>query len=115
MNRILLGVIAVFVWTSVFAGKVVVTKGDVRTLRPTFNTLEFFRRIPLVKDKVAPQRATKEQRRVLALRVEFAEDDDERTTGNGRMDYVGNGEEPIDTIIGGDTLLNPYYDGPHTK
>jgi len=41
---------------------------------------------------------------LLVLRVEFVEDDDTLTTGNGKMDLVGNGEP-------GDL----FYDPPHTK
>jgi len=93
----------------------VLSKKDMRSLAPRVNALELFRRIPRVKHRIAPLKEAQRERKVIALRVDFAEDDDSRTTGNGRMDYEGNGEEPISEIIGGDTLLNPYYDGPHTK
>jgi len=43
--------------------------------------------------------------RVLALRVEFVEDDDSLTTGNGKMDLKGVGR-PYDGLL---------YDPPHTK
>lgn len=115
MKRILLGVIAFFLSFAAFSGKVVLSKKDVRSQPPKVTTLELFKRIPRVKHRVAAPREAKLERKVIALRVEFVEDDDARTTGNGKLDYEGNGEDPISDIIGGDTLLNPYYDGPHTK
>lgn len=115
MNKILLGVITFFFSFSAFPGKIILDKRNIQSQPPSLNTLELFKKIPKVKDGVAPLREIKGEKRVMVLRVEFAEDDDERTTGNGRMDYEGNGEDPIIDIIDDDTLLNPYYDGPHTK
>lgn len=43
--------------------------------------------------------------RVLAIRVEFVEDQDSLTTGNGKINLEGNDEDP----------LSLYYDPPHTK
>ncbi len=115
MNRVIAGLAAFFVSFPLCAGKVVLTKDDIHSVPPKVNTVELFKKTAQAKDWVAPMRSAKGTKRVIALRVEFAEDDDPRTTGNGRMDYVGNGEEPIIDIVGMDTLLNPYYDGPHTK
>jgi len=50
--------------------------------------------------------------RVLVLKVQFVPDDDPNTTGNGRFDYVGNGQ-PI--YVNGDPLQghNLEYEPPH--
>jgi len=57
---------------------------------------------------LAPQLAAQQVQdtvRVLAIRVEFQEDESSLTTGNGRMDLEGNEED----------TLSLYYDPPHTK
>lgn len=118
MNRILVGFIVFFISLPVFPGKLVLTKKGGYKPPPKVKTLELFKKIPQVRARVAPLKKFEgmvEERRVMAIRVEFVEDEDERTTGNGKFDYEGNGEDPILDIIDGDTLLNPYYDGPHTK
>lgn len=51
-----------------------------------------------------PERG-REMLHILVLRVEFVEDDDPSTTGNGKMDLIGFGE-PADGL---------FYDPPHTK
>jgi M6 family metalloprotease-like protein len=64
--------------------------------------IEIFRQFPtrpLRTDQVP------ETLNVLVLRVEFVEDDDPATTGNGTMDYAGFGDP-------GDGL---FYDPPHSK
>lgn len=64
--------------------------------------IEIFRQFPmgpLAVDQVP------ETLRVLVLRVEFVEDDDPATTGNGKMDYIGYGS-PEDGL---------FYDPPHSK
>ncbi|UCC12842.1 MAG: hypothetical protein JSW02_04780, partial [candidate division WOR-3 bacterium] len=43
---------------------------------------------------------------VLVLRVEFVEDEDTFTTGNGKMDLEGNGDFATDGL---------FYDPPHTR
>ncbi|MDI6808702.1 MAG: FG-GAP-like repeat-containing protein [Candidatus Eisenbacteria bacterium] len=48
--------------------------------------------------------------RVLGIRVEFQEDNDPHSTGNGKMDFVGYGDPLLPD--GGKNLL---YDPPHTK
>ncbi len=55
--------------------------------------------------------------RVLAIRVEFVEEDpdDPRTTGNGKMRLTPNDEPMFVTNECGDTVYNLYYDPPHDK
>ncbi|KPJ71101.1 hypothetical protein AMJ52_09090, partial [candidate division TA06 bacterium DG_78] len=66
-----------------------------------FHTVRFFKNFPLPE---LPYRGRIEKK-VLVLRVEFIEDDDSATTGNGKMDLEGFGT-PEDGL---------YYDPPHNK
>ncbi len=55
--------------------------------------------------------------RILAIRVEFVEEDpdDPRTTGNGKMRLTSNDEPIFDTTACRDSVYNMYYDPPHDK
>jgi M6 family metalloprotease-like protein len=66
-----------------------------------FYTVRYFKNFPLPQ---LPHRGRMEKN-VLVLRVEFVEDDDSATTGNGKMDLEGFGS-PEDGL---------YYDPPHNK
>ncbi|HEC78279.1 MAG TPA: T9SS type A sorting domain-containing protein [candidate division WOR-3 bacterium] len=66
-----------------------------------FQSMRLFRNFKL-PPKIGEGKATL---KVLVLRVEFVEDDDPTTTGNGKMDLIGFGE-PEDGL---------YYDPPHSK
>jgi M6 family metalloprotease-like protein len=78
---------------------------------------EFHPQLQKVK-KYAKFRKDKQQivMRVLALRVEFEEEnpDDPRTTGNGIFRNNSNGQDPILGLdCNGRPYYNPYYDPPH--
>jgi len=64
---------------------------------PNFDLFNGFSRPPLNRGR--------QHRKVLVLKVEFAEDNDSITTGNGKMDLIGLGS-PNDGL---------NYDPPHTK
>jgi M6 family metalloprotease-like protein len=68
--------------------------------------IQRFQHIRLFRGFTLPQPVRgRELLNVLVLRVEFVEDDDPSTTGNGKMDLVGFGT-PLDGL---------FYDPPHTK
>lgn len=82
----------------------VLTADDTSRTMPVqrWQPIEIFRQFPTRPLRIDQ---SPETLNVLVLRVEFVEDDDPATTGNGKMDYVGFGEP-------GDGL---FYDPPHSK
>ena len=81
--------------------KLIAEDGSVTTMpAQRFQNIKLFGNFPLPE----PKRG-KIALNVLILKVEFVEDDDPSTTGNGKMDLVGFGQSE-------DGL---FYDPPHTK
>ncbi len=124
MKRVYVALLVVFFSTTLFAGKIRLRKDEKRLVPQTYKPVKLYEKFKKVKDGISirffkPTKQEVDTIQVLAIRVEFVEDDDSRTTGNGKMDFEGNGEVEIDTIIceGGecDTFVNAWYDGPHTK
>jgi len=77
------------------------TLGGTQTGAPgKFRNFDLFRQFAM-----KPPLKGRQNLKILVLKVEFVEDDDSSTTGNGKMDLVGFGT-PDDGL---------FYDPPHTK
>ncbi len=122
MNKII-GLILFF--SMAFGEKIIIDKGNISPLpnqfppKPNFvlyltsetgsvstMPVQRYQKVGLFDNFPLPKpRKTRGIFNVLVLRVEFVEDDDPATTGNGKMDFVGYGK-PEDGL---------FYDPPHIK